>query len=81
MYNDGEGVSENYVLAYAWHNLAAAQSEQGAPLSRQEARDSLRLRMTNEQVARAQKVSIEIYARRVTPTSARAPGAPVDIAP
>ena len=60
MYKDGEGVPENYVLAYAWYNLAAAQSEQGASLSAQEAKDSLRLRMTNEQVALAQELSIEL---------------------
>ena len=60
MYKDGEGVPENYVLAYAWYNLAAAQSEQGASLSAQEAKDSLRLRMSNEQVARAQELSIDL---------------------
>ena len=54
MYDTGEGVPENYVSAYAWLNLAAAQGVEGA----REAKEDLSQRMTNEQVALAQKLSI-----------------------
>ena len=56
MYANGEGVPENYVVAYAWFNLAGAQGVEEA----QEARDLLSSRMTSEQVARAQELSIEL---------------------
>ena len=56
MYANGEGVPENYVLAYAWMNLAGAQGDVRA----QEAKDRLARRMTSEQVARAQELSIEL---------------------
>ncbi len=56
MYASGEGVPEDYVLAYAWFNLAGAQGVEEA----QEAKDRLSRRMTSEQVARAQELSIEL---------------------
>ena len=55
-YATGEGVPENYVFAYAWFNLAAAQGHESA----QEAKDRVSRRMTNEQVARAQELSVEL---------------------
>ena len=57
MYANGEGVPENHVVAYAWFNLAGAQGVEEA----QEARDLLSRRMTSEQVARAQELSIELF--------------------
>ena len=55
MYNAGEGVPENYILAYKWSNLAAARgSEQARDL-----KNELRKRMTREQIAEAQQLSIE----------------------
>ena len=55
----GRGVPEDYVEAYAWMNLAAAQGEKDAV----KAKDSLREKMTTEQVAEAQKLSGELYKR------------------
>ena len=59
MYANGEGVLEDYVLAYAWWNLAAARGHKKAD----EAKDTLRLRMTADQIARAQKLSATIFDR------------------
>ena len=47
MYVKGEGVPEDYVLAYAWLNLAAAQGQKEAV----EAKDNLRPLMTAAQIA------------------------------
>ena len=59
MYDKGEGVPEDYVKAYAWFNLAAAQGQEDAV----KAKDSLRERMTAEQVAEAQKLAGELFNR------------------
>ena len=59
MYANGEGVLENYVKAYAWWNLAAAQGHKDAI----KAKASLRKDMTPEQLAEAQKLSVEIHNR------------------
>ena len=56
MYARGDGVPENHVLAYAWYNLAGAQGVEEA----QGAKDRLSRRMTSEQVARAQELSVEL---------------------
>ncbi len=56
MYFHGEGVPQDYVFAYTWLNLAAAQGAEGA----REVKEKLSLLMTNEQVAQAQKLSIEL---------------------
>ena len=63
MYANGEGVPEDYVLAYAWMNLAGAQGVDRA----QEAKDLLSSCMTSEQVARAQELSVELL-RTIKPT-------------
>ena len=59
MYANGEGVPENQVMAYAWINLAAAQGYGNS----QEVKDSLSQKMTNEQVAQAQALSLELLER------------------
>ena len=64
-YANGEGVLENYVKAYAWWNLAAAQGHKDAI----KAKASLRKDMTTEQVAEAQKLSVELYNRIETAES------------
>ena len=63
MYYYGEGVPQDYVFAYAWKNLAAAQ--QGWPLWREarEMRDKLRLVMTSGQIAEAQALGREFQGR------------------
>ena len=60
MYDTGEGVLENYVKAYAWLNLAAAQGDKGAV----EFKDCLRSKMTAEQVAEDQKLCRRIVGPR-----------------
>ena len=59
MYANGEGVPEDYVKAYAWINLAAAQGQKDVV----KAKDSIREKITTEQVAEAQKLSGELYKR------------------
>jgi hypothetical protein len=55
MYANGEGVPEDYVLAYMWWNLAVAQGYEDA----QGNKDRLEQRMTREQIAEAQRLSRE----------------------
>ena len=55
MYHTGEGVPEDIVLAYMWYNLAAAQGNEIA----QENKDRAESRMTQEQIAEAQRMSRE----------------------
>jgi len=55
MYANGEGVPENYVEAFMWFNLAAAQGDRIAI----ENRDAIRSSMTPEQIAEGQKLSLE----------------------
>lgn len=59
MYAKGEGVLEDYVQAYTWFILAAAQGEERAF----KLKDELRLAMTSEQVAEAQKLAAELQER------------------
>ena len=47
------------MVAYAWLNLAAAQGNEGA----EEAKNLVSQRMTNEQVARAQELSVQFLER------------------
>ena len=59
MYSEGRGVPRDYVLAYAWLNLAGAQGIEWA----RENRDNIRARMTAEQIARAQELSATLFDR------------------
>lgn len=59
MYANGTGVPEDYVQAYAWVNLAAAQGNKKAV----EGKELLRSGMTAEQVAKAQKLAAEMWDR------------------
>ena len=56
----GEGVPEDYVRAYAWCNLAAAQGDEPAV----KAKESLRELMSAKQIARAQELS-NAFSKRV----------------
>jgi len=53
MYVKGEGVPQNYVEAYKWWSLAAAQGDSGAAQNRDMVRDM----MTPAQIAEGQKLS------------------------
>jgi TPR repeat protein len=55
MFAEGDGVPQDFVLAYMWNNLAAAQGWGGADF----ARDELAKQMTREQIASAQRLSRE----------------------
>jgi TPR repeat protein len=55
MYDNGEGVPEDNVLAYMWFNLAAAQGNEDA----QRNKDRAERQMTREQIAEAQRLSTE----------------------
>jgi len=54
-YSNGEGVPEDFVLAYMWWNLSAAQ---GNDIS-QSNKEIFEQRMTREQIAEAQRLSRE----------------------
>ena len=55
MYDSGEGVPENFVLAYKWANLAAARGSEKA----RELKSGVKKLMTREQIAEAQQLSLE----------------------
>ena len=55
MYELGQGVPQDYVQAYMWFNLAAAQGTRGAA----EWREHIAARMTPAQIAEAQKLASE----------------------
>ena len=56
MYDNGEGVIEDDVEAYAWFNVAAAKGQKMVA----EKRDNIKKSMTPEQIAEGQKRSREI---------------------
>jgi hypothetical protein len=58
-YSSGEGVPKDYVRAYAWWNIAAAQGDTSAA----EIRDVLQSSMTADQIARAQELSATLFNR------------------
>ena len=58
MYANGRGVPQDYVMAYKWINLAATRQEKAA-----EIRGNLAGLMTAEQIAEAQRLSSEFFAR------------------
>ena len=57
LYEQGWGVPEDYVLAYAWYNLASAQGNEQA----RDIKDDLRTRMTPDQIAQAQEMSATLF--------------------
>ncbi len=56
MYDNGVGVPKNFVKAYMWYNLAAAQGLAEAGTGR----DELELKMTPSQISDAQRLSQEM---------------------
>ncbi len=65
MYDDGEGVPENYVLAHMWLNLARAQGLANAKT----ALDLLIPKMTNAQIAEAQRMAAEWHEKHSSSTA------------
>ena len=60
MYDNGLGVTQDYVQAHMWYNLAAAQGEKDTG----EWRDSLAEEMTPEQIAEARRLAREWKPKR-----------------
>ena len=58
MYNNGEGVPQDYVQAHKWVNLAASRTTERAEDYRL-TRDKLAEKMTASQVAEAQRLARE----------------------
>jgi TPR repeat protein len=57
MYGIGKGVEQNYVTAYAWAIIAAANGNKTAPRFKSE---FLEGKMTSAQIAEGQKLSREM---------------------
>jgi hypothetical protein len=55
MYYNGKGVPQDYVTAYAWWNLSAANGRKTAVKNR----DILSRKMTHQQIAQAQALSVK----------------------
>ena len=55
MYNLGQGVPQNYILAYMWSNLAATKGDKAAVKNR----DLIATLMTPAQIAEAQRLAHE----------------------
>jgi TPR repeat protein len=73
LYSSGHGVPENYVQAYKWLNLAAAQASSTKRDFSYRIRDSVVAKMSPRQVAKAQALTI---AWRPIPEGYGAPLAP-----
>lgn len=75
LYARGLGVPQDYILAHAWINLAAASAEPADARYYARERDALAARMTDEQLATAQRVASESLAGRgaILPTPAGLP--------
>ena len=58
MYNEGRGVPEDDVAAYAWYSIAAAQS-----YAFRTARDQYKRNLTPSQIDRGQVMAREIFER------------------
>ncbi|MEO5864495.1 MAG: SEL1-like repeat protein, partial [Nitrospiraceae bacterium] len=54
-YDEGQGVSKNFVQAYKWYSLAATNGDKPAP----QLRDLLANQMTPAQIAEAEKLAQE----------------------
>jgi uncharacterized protein len=59
MYANGQGVAQDYVIAHMWFNLAAVSGEVYAVKNR----DIIATKMTQQQLADAQKLARECAAR------------------
>jgi peptidoglycan hydrolase-like protein with peptidoglycan-binding domain len=62
MYAQGKGVLQDYAQAHAWFNLAASKGHEKAALYR----DEIAMKMTSNQVARAQQLAIQLQSETRT---------------
>ena len=65
MYAEGWGVSSNYVSAYMWFDLAAAQSTNEKQSKAIELRHRISEKMTSEQIVKAKKMFHEWQAKNL----------------
>lgn len=65
MYENGKGVTKDYIQAYKWYILAEAQG-------RRSFKDSIEDRMTNEEIAEAQRLSKEFKPKTAEQAKAEA---------
>ena len=63
LYAEGQGVAQDYAMAYAWYNLAAAQGNSEARDNRAE----VTAKLDTASLAEAQKLSDEYFKRYVKP--------------
>ncbi|MDE0829060.1 MAG: SEL1-like repeat protein [Vicinamibacterales bacterium] len=59
LYENGEGVPQDYVQAHMWTNLAVTQSSGQDRDRRERNRDIIAAKMTAEQIAEAQRLASE----------------------
>jgi TPR repeat protein len=59
IYSEGRGVPQDYVEAYKWFILASLEPQESLGKGYVEARDALRLKMSPQQIAEAQKLARE----------------------
>ena len=71
VYAKGRGVLEDHVEAYAWLNLATAHGGPVVQVKAGHLKDMLRMQMTAEQLAKAQKLVAELHNRSNCPPDLR----------
>ena len=59
MYDNGEGVPQDYVQAHKWINLAASRASGPDAEKYRKARDVVADKMTSDQIAKAQQLASE----------------------
>lgn len=68
MYAKGEGVEQNYLVAYVWYNLAAASSEQPFRKLATLMRNAIEAALTPAERSKLQAISTAIWERDTPPT-------------
>jgi len=63
MYDNGEGVLEDYVQAYAWWSIAATRGNADAKTNK----GILNKKMTRGQIAKGQELASEYWEKYVVP--------------
>ncbi len=66
MYENGNGVTQDYVLAYMWFNLAVLNGNMYSRKYDAEKRDLVATKMTSEQIAEAKRLTHEWLAKNKT---------------
>ena len=72
MYQQGWGVLEDYVQAYAWWSIAATQGDEDAKTNK----GIIKNKMTPEQIAKGQERAVEYWEKYVVPFQKDLPAQP-----